>query len=234
MDDARAAAGHLGPLPKLPDLCMLPKFMVEIPAAQSMILRLRSTRITRGTGHDPAARAFRKRLVGRRMSASPHPEFAPLLAPGRHVFCIPKLRTLCVEEVPFSPTRQVLFAALESWIEAILATGFTADLWVDGSFLTAKVDPNDIDVVTKIDYDVSMSLSHSARQLFQLIGSGQFHQRLDSYVFVSYPVGHPRRRTATDQWDYWSRQWGVGRDEWCKGIAVLRLGETDVGLRLFA
>ena len=41
----------------------------------------------------------------------------------------------------------MLFAKLEQYIEELRSTGMAAGLVVDGSFVTDKVEPNDIDLV---------------------------------------------------------------------------------------
>lgn len=43
--------------------------------------------------------------------------------------------------------RSVLFAKLEQYIQELRSTGMVAGLVVDGSFVTNKVEPNDIDLV---------------------------------------------------------------------------------------
>ena len=46
---------------------------------------------------------------------------------------------------------------------------------------------------------------------------------------IQFLASDPRR--AADMSDYLALNWGVGRDNYLKGYAVLRLGEKDVGNR---
>jgi hypothetical protein len=88
------------------------------------------------------------------MAGANKPEFAPLLAPGRHTFTLPQLRDLCVEPFVGSPTREVLFRALSELFAALTAHEIPCDIWVDGSFLSEKHDPDDIDLTVKDDFDL--------------------------------------------------------------------------------
>lgn len=67
----------------------------------------------------------------------------------------------------------------------------------------------------------------------------RFHEQedpgeLDGFVCVVYPREHERFGTELDQNVEWAEQWGVCRQNWLKGIAVLKIGENDVGLRITA
>lgn len=168
------------------------------------------------------------------MAGSSKPEFAPLLAPGRHLLSIPELRSLCVGRFTASTTRPALLIELERLVNTLDSLSIRCDIWVDGSFLTEKVDPGDIDLSIKIDEDVLLGLDANTFLLLEDIAEGRFSAKLDSYMVVSYPVGHPRRGTNLDTWPRWAQWWGLARGGWCKGVAVIRVGEGDVGLRLFS
>lgn len=61
------------------------------------------------------------------------------------------VRELCVTNFPASTIRADLMAAFEVIRERALSLEICGEAWVDGSFLTQKVDPGDIDFIFLID-----------------------------------------------------------------------------------
>jgi len=51
------------------------------------------------------------------------------------------LRELCVTPFPLSNTRPAIMAGLEQLLQDLINYGISADVWIDGSFLTEKIDP---------------------------------------------------------------------------------------------
>jgi hypothetical protein len=56
--------------------------------------------------------------------------------------------------------RRHLFHRLEEFIQAFLVAGIPCEVWLDGSFLTEKEAPGDLDVTVILDADVSASRRH--------------------------------------------------------------------------
>lgn len=75
------------------------------------------------------------------------PDFPALLAPGLHTLTLPELRTLAVAPFPLDPRRQDLFNKLSTWVAAVRSADARGILWLDGSSLTRKPGPDDIDCV---------------------------------------------------------------------------------------
>ena len=75
------------------------------------------------------------------------PDFPALLAPGLHTLTLPQLHALAVAPFPQDTRRQDLFDKLTTWAGAVHSAGARGKLWLDGSFLTQKPQPNDIDCV---------------------------------------------------------------------------------------
>jgi hypothetical protein len=78
-------------------------------------------------------------------------EFPPLLPAGFHRMDMPGLRRLAVVRFPDSFTRPAIMTHLEQIIDRINASGIRGEIWVDGSFLTEKLNPEDVDVLLAID-----------------------------------------------------------------------------------
>ncbi|WP_146174283.1 hypothetical protein [Pseudomonas sp. GV071] len=75
------------------------------------------------------------------------PDFPALLPPGMHPMSLPELHALAVEPYPADAKRADLFAKFTIWSNALQAAGVSGQLWLDGSFLTEKPEPSDIDCV---------------------------------------------------------------------------------------
>ncbi len=90
--------------------------------------------------------------------------------------------------------------------------------WIDGSFVTSKLDPGDIDVVTIFDGVAFNGLEPWQSALAQSIMSGHRDRDfwgIDSFAVPRYdanvdPVGHA---DYLRQCAYWHHQWGRVRDD---------------------
>ena len=157
----------------------------------------------------------------------------PLLAAGRHYLDLSELQRIGVYAFAERAKRERLYYALEELVQRFLREGIPCEMWIDGSFLTEKPEPDDIDVAVKIDLDVSENLNASQRLLVDDANEAEYIQGIDSFVFVSYPRGHDLYGSDLDERETWAEQFGMEHAQvWCKGLAVLRLGETSVGLRI--
>lgn len=134
-----------------------------------------------------------------------------LLAPGIHA-CLPAdLFALFVK--PFAGSyRKHLFnewqiynAKLKSFVG-----NQTLTQWIDGSFITNKPNPGDIDLVTFVSFDF---YEQHVDQLiddystFSLYDSG-----LDAYICPVYPSSHPNFAHYLDRRQYWQKLFGSQKD----------------------
>jgi hypothetical protein len=147
---------------------------------------------------------------------------------------IAKLKAITVDAFPTSQRRGWLFAELERLHADLIGVGAICELWVDGSFLTAKPEPDDIDLCfSAFDFDFK-KLEQAAQQdiWLNLNGGKQYSQHLDTYLCFRFLSEDPRAKA--DGTNDWSEKWGIGWDDHLTGFAVLQLGETNVGLKLLA
>lgn len=86
----------------------------------------------------------------------------PLLPPGRHYLDLQDVYAIGVE--PFRngarATREQLYLKAEGLIQRLLVLRVPCRVFIDGSFLTKKPEPDDIDLVVSIDEDVAEALGH--------------------------------------------------------------------------
>ncbi len=162
---------------------------------------------------------------GKGMPITPQTEHPPLLSIGFHLMTIDQLRDLCVSRFPDSATRSKIMDGLEKVIAKLTAAGIQAEIWVNGSFLTAKRDPDDTDIVLRVDASVYDSGTDGQRAVLDWVKSNLKNDHLcDSYVFYVF-APHDQRAVLNDyNHAYWIRQYGFSRGKELKGIAVLKIG----------
>src|SRR5439155_19032770 len=90
------------------------------------------------------------------MGSSRHKaEFPPLLQSGLHEMSVDDLKAMVVDGFPLSTRRGTLWDNLIQILERLKALKIPCKILVDGSFLTKKIDPDDVDFV--IDLPVAIS-----------------------------------------------------------------------------
>ena len=136
-----------------------------------------------------------------------------LLPPGLHDKSLAQVYDLCVAPFPASSTRSVLFAGLTDFCAAVASFCVPVEIWVDGSFVTDKLDPNDVDIVAQVDqsrFDVLPPEQQEA--LFNLFWQQQEIREswhVDAYIF---PAGDQ------EQVAFWLNLYGHSRTGEAKGI----------------
>ena len=148
----------------------------------------------------------------------------PLLGPGRHVFTLEELRKLCVHDIN-SIQRHNLFAALHTLVTRLTRLEVACELWVDGSYLTEKFEPEDIDLCVVVHHAIYENLSSEAKLLLDDVANPEckYLGCLDAYVCVDYPADHPFR--AIDPVEEYAEQWSIEHNErHLKGFARVKVG----------
>lgn len=101
-------------------------------------------------------------------------------------------------------------------------------LWVDGSFLTEKVDPDDIDLILEVDQAVYDSLGLDALMFITNIPKQPLHdepRKLHTFFLKNAPIGHPEHLLYLVFRKQWYYDWGhalLSKQE--KGIVILEVG----------
>lgn len=100
--------------------------------------------------------------------------------------------------------------------------------WLNGSFTTAKQDPDDLDFTTFLDLDELKALSVQQRQAAGALFRGPGTEPdglLDSYAVTVEKDSSGQEVEATRKMrDYWRRWFGRDRDGTPKGIARTTVG----------
>jgi hypothetical protein len=148
-------------------------------------------------------------------------EFPPLLPVGFHDYDVGGLRRLCVDRFPQSITRRSIMDGLEQVLSLIQQNGIRGEVWVNGSFTTEKLNPDDADVILVVDGADYRAFTLDQKRFLEEFSriSLKGRYRCDNYVMVKDDT-HPM-----NDWmhAYWLRQFGFSRRDQMKGLAVIKL-----------
>ena len=128
--------------------------------------------------------------------------------------------------------RALVYHAFEDLYQRILIAGLRCTVFVNGSFLTEKKIPDDVDVIVAIDDDATRTLSPEQRNLVVDLHNPSFIPKVQIWAGTAYPLGHPFRGSVAD-FSCACQMFGIEHSEiWLKGYVVMMPGETDVGIRI--
>jgi len=147
-------------------------------------------------------------------------EYPPLLIPGLHKMTLGNLDDLCVQPFPLSKNRSHLLSKIQELIAEISNARITSEVWVNGSFLTEKINPSDSDLVVRVDGLIHNNLSIDQEAVLNRILKQEFDS-CDSYLFYKYPKEHYSFWEGEYMYAEWLKQFGFSRGEELKGVAVI-------------
>lgn len=129
-----------------------------------------------------------------------------------------------VTAFPDSASRKRLFENFQNYL-----TGFQNEIfpwfemWVDGSFVTMKENPKDIDVVTFLDWEV---YERRERKLERFLGYYLEAEGIDAYIVKVFPESHPEFGDYQDDMAYWNHIFVNNRGSAQKGFLKLKFGRN--------
>ena len=103
---------------------------------------------------------------------------------------------LFITNFPNSESRNRLFQNYLAYIQKIKnEIDSTFYQWIDGSFVTSKLNPNDIDLVTFLNFEI---YENSLPKLTDFQGDKlKKEQNLDCYFVKEYPIEHKNYEVIT-------------------------------------
>lgn len=85
------------------------------------------------------------------------------------------------------------------------------DQWLNGSYTTTKLNPNDIDLINIIPVDDNLNSKRSLLRGFLSVGGSKEKYQVDGYFIPVYDKGDPRRE-ITEHWlNHWADFFGHDR-----------------------
>jgi hypothetical protein len=141
----------------------------------------------------------------------------PLLPPGIHDVDPSELDNHFLSAFGASRTRRTLIDGFQRYIEALKKYAVPFEIWLDGSFVTSKEDPNDIDLVVFAPASELNALPLADQNSLR----GLFDRPSCKSVFgcdVLFAVAEDENTRS-----YWRGWYGYDREEQPKGIARVTL-----------
>ncbi|MED7930427.1 hypothetical protein SMD20_39810 [Nonomuraea sp. LP-02] len=148
-----------------------------------------------------------------------------VLPPGRYQCSPGGVKRRFVEAFSHTSNRSTIYDEWRSHRAAMKQLAPVLYQWIDGSFVTNKLNPSDIDVVTFVDGPAYDRLPRWRRDVItELCNShGQLaYSRVDSYIVSVFPDGDHRSALYQSDRDYWSGAWSRFRPGMAKGYLEVR------------
>jgi len=76
--------------------------------------------------------------------------------------------------------------------------------WINGSFVSNKLNPRDIDFVTLVDFETYESEEWLIENRFRRQNAKDYYGRIDAYVVKIYPKSHERYFVSEYDLVYWN------------------------------
>ena len=146
------------------------------------------------------------------------------LPQGRYLATPSEFEARFVAVFPGSLTRKRNFEGWRKRRESINEIAKIEYEWIDGSFVTNKMDPNDIDVVTFISAGEINALTQCEREtLFELTNGSRprIEFYCDSYLVVVVPPEHEYHDCFLNRRGYWDNWWSANRAGGQKGYIMI-------------
>ncbi len=114
---------------------------------------------------------------------------------------VEEIEEVFIKPFPDSETRQMIFDNYLSYLDefqTLITPNFMH--WLDGSFMSKKENPNDLDFVSFIDYRI---YEQKEEEIFRIVEKYGY-LKLDNYVSQIFPVNHPRYNETNHYKQYWT------------------------------
>ena len=159
-----------------------------------------------------------------------------VLEPGLHRCTLDEVYDTFVNKFSTSIRRKNIFKSLIAFLKKLNDNYKIYEVWIDGSYVSEKINPNDVDTVIFFEVDDFIKVSTIWNNIRAV-------QDIDSYCAVAVNEDSKKRIDPTsyqqivNNRNYWRGQFGYDRADKPKGIIVLPVeeiekylkgGETDV------
>lgn len=153
-------------------------------------------------------------------------EFPPLLQAGLHKMSVDELKAKVVDAFPLSAGRATLWANFIDVVGQIKKLGLQGEIWVDGSFLTNKLNPGDVDFVFDLPIHVIEQATPQQEELLEKLSKNGFRksEKLHSFIMFTAPGTHSEFAEGQRLHAQWQKDFGVSYvKKEPKGIAVIEV-----------
>lgn len=131
-------------------------------------------------------------------------------------------------------TRPNIFGVFEKYVEDfknLITPNF--NMWVNGSFVTQKLNPRDIDFVSFIDYTIYFKeVKLVDNQFGKYATKNHYGLLLDGYVSPIYPQQHEEAFTTKSNEVYWLNQFSYTKPDrhhkkYSKGFIKIKFTDNE-------
>ena len=146
---------------------------------------------------------------------------------GFHEVCIDELYEFFVKQFSTSQTREEIFNNFNRWRDSLIKQYNISEIWIDGSFVTNKINPNDIDVVV-FAYAMNYENLYKRWRIIRQI------DKLDAYLTVAICEENEKVLPPdlyyeyVNHRNYWRGQFGFDRNNSPKGVLVLKCDQKGI------
>lgn len=171
-----------------------------------------------------------------------------LLPPGCHEITLHEIKSIFVDGFSDSQTRQSRYECfLKMYKELLFNVKSCISLLIDGSFVTNKLNPYDIDLVIVVDYsklteyeafylnniyeykkklrieydNIKDEVDQGKISYSKLYDLELYRLGCDFFILPEYPQSHELYDNYINQLNYWIGWWGKTRDNSPKGFLNL-------------
>lgn len=138
-----------------------------------------------------------------------------------HLMNLQQVEILFVDAFPTSVTRPRLFNNFLQYIDRFQDEVFPYfEQWIDGSFVTQKLNPKDIDMVTFLDYRIWEKRSDTILDSFWSFSLE--NEGIDAYLVAVYPENHRHYPIYLSERALWRERFSSDRDSYKKGFVELQ------------
>lgn len=153
------------------------------------------------------------------------------LWPGIHSYTVENFEKQFIEEFPSSNTRKQLYSNFKEWLEKLTEIQQPDRIWLDGSYLTRKINPNDIDLVVFFRPE-NIGSKEKAAKISNLVNNVSRQYDCDAYLCLDVEHINSNNMNPQLQQDsimikYWMGQFTFDRKRNPKGLAEFNMTEIS-------
>lgn len=144
-----------------------------------------------------------------------------LIEAGLHECDMGEFCEIFINDFVTSQSRTIIFQSLKKFLENIIAKYDLYEVWIDGSYVTNKVNPNDVDIVLFFELNDFIMIGQEWNNIRNVA-------YLDAYFSCAVnqnslsQLSPPDINTITNKRNYWKGQFGFDRSDTPKGIIVIK------------
>lgn len=149
-----------------------------------------------------------------------------VLEPGLHRIDFSEFEEFFVNGFDTSQTRKAIYESFIAWLQDAVSKYKILEIWIDGSFVTQKINPNDVDLVVYVHAQDFIEVANNWSSI-------RNKPLIDAYYALaiceeSEKIVPPKDyNTWVNQRNYWRGQFGYDRNDTPKGFIVLDCNELE-------